>query len=328
MMKDAAPGEDEIHLRHIREIGDEIRKSVYRQIQWLWENPAHRWNEEQKVGIIIPLHKKGDKKDMNNFRGICLLPIMSRILARILATRLRIWAEATGALDENETGFRQGRSTADATQIFVRIQDVKVVRNMEEINNEREERKEMAILLDLEKAYPRVSRPILCAILEKYRLPNKVIDMLKDLHEFTSYRVRGEERDSTKFIPQRGLREGCATSPVIFNIFHQAVIRVAEKKRTCEAEKNNKKVGIEWSFMPGHSLPPKNVKNTFNSEAKNATLTMSLFADDTTIIGMNDEIDEGKQITQKIMGEFEERTNESKEEKRNSEQETVKKSEC
>ena len=315
-MKDAAPGEDEIRLRYIRETGDEVRKSVYRQIQWLWENPAHRWNEEQKVGIILPLHKERDKKDMNNFRGICLLPIMSRILARILATRLRNWAEATGALDENQADFRQGRSTADATQIFVRIQeDVKVVRNMEEINNGREERKEMAILLDLKKAYPRVSRPILWAILEKYRLPNKVIDKLKDLHEFTSYRARGKERDSTKFIPQRGLQEGCATSPFMFNIFHQAVIRVAEKERAFEAEKNNKQVDIEWSFMPGHSLPPKNAKNTFNSAAKNTTLTMSLFADDTTIIGMNDEIDEGKQIIQKVMGEFEERANESKEEK-------------
>ena len=46
---------------------------------------------------------------MNTFRGVCLLPIMSRILARILVTRLRNWAEATGALDENQAGFRQGR---------------------------------------------------------------------------------------------------------------------------------------------------------------------------------------------------------------------------
>ena len=58
--------------------------------------------------MIIPLHKKRDKKDMNNFRGICLLPIMSRILARILATRLRNWAEATGALDENQAGVDKG----------------------------------------------------------------------------------------------------------------------------------------------------------------------------------------------------------------------------
>ena len=54
--------------------------------------------------------------------------------------------------------------------------------------------------------------------------------------------------------------------------------------------------------MTGHSLPPKNVKNTFNSEAKNAILTMSLFEDDTTIIGMSDEIEEGKQIIEKVNG--------------------------
>ena len=65
--------------------------------------------------------------------------------------------------------------------------------------------------------------------------------------------------------------------------------------------------------MPGHSLPPRNVKNSFNSEAENATLTMSLFADDTTIIGMSDEIEEGKRIIEKVMGEFGERTNESNE---------------
>ena len=62
--------------------------------------------------------------------------------------------------------------------------------------------------------------------------------------------------------------------------------------------------------MPGHSLPQKNVKNTFNPDAKNTTLAMSLFADDTTNIGMSGEIEEGKKIVKKVMGEFEERTNE------------------
>ena len=117
---------------------------------------------------------------------VCLLPIMSRILSRILATRLQNWAEATVALDENQAGFRQGGSTADAAQIYIRIHKVlKVVINMEEINSEREEREEIA---------RRVSRPILWAVLEKYRLPSKVIDKLKDLHiQFTSYRVRGKK---------------------------------------------------------------------------------------------------------------------------------------
>ena len=66
---------------------------------------------------------------------------------------------------------------------------------------------------------------------------------------------------------------------------------------------------------------------TFNSEAKNTTITMSLFAEDTTIIGMREEVEEGKQVIEKVMGEFEERTNESQEEKWNSEQKTVRKSE-
>ena len=120
-IKDAAPGEDEIRLRCIREAGDEIRRSVYRKIQWFWENPANRWNDEQKVGIIIPLHNKGDKKDVNNFRGVCLLPIMSTIITRILVIRLRNWTEATGALDENRASFRQGRLMADATQIPIHL---------------------------------------------------------------------------------------------------------------------------------------------------------------------------------------------------------------
>ena len=61
-MKDAAPREDEIRLRYIREAGDEIRKSLYRKIQWLWENPAHRRNDEQKVGIIIHYIRKKIKR--------------------------------------------------------------------------------------------------------------------------------------------------------------------------------------------------------------------------------------------------------------------------
>ena len=70
----------------------------------------------------------------------------------------------------SDNRFYIGRSTADAPHIILGIQeDVKVVRNMVEISNEREERKEMAIRLDLKKAYPRVSRPMLWAILEIYQ---------------------------------------------------------------------------------------------------------------------------------------------------------------
>ena len=186
-----------------------------------------------KVGVVILLFKKGDKSDPNNYRGICLLPILSRVLGSILATRIRVWAEEMNLLDENHAGFRKSRSTADATQIFIRIQeDSLILQNALDEQSEPRDNSEQpqAYLLDLKKAYARVGKPIQWKILDKLKMPRSVISKLQDLYEFTKYKLRGEERDSSSCFPQRGLREGCPTSPVIFNIFRQIVMRVATER--------------------------------------------------------------------------------------------------
>ena len=51
--------------------------------------------------------------------------------------------------------------------------------------------------------------------------------------------------------------------------------------------------------MTGHSLPPKHLKNSFNSEASSTRLEMSLLADDTTVLGTQEEIAEGRTIIEK-----------------------------
>ena len=58
-----------------------------------------------------------------------------------------------------------------------------------------------AFLLDLKKGYPRVSKPILWTILDKFKMPRSVISKLQDLYEFTEYKVRGQQRDSSSFFP-------------------------------------------------------------------------------------------------------------------------------
>ena len=125
--------------------------------------------------------------------------MLSRILARILATRLRKWAEDIGALDENQAGFRQARSTADATQIFVRLQEDAEILQLSDpdYKNDSNTNRAQAILLDVKKAYPRVNRPMLWAILSKYGSLRSTINKLKDLHEYTSYRVKGQDGEST-----------------------------------------------------------------------------------------------------------------------------------
>ena len=122
-MRDSTPREDAIRLRYIKLAHTKVKGVIFNEIRKLWKTPTSQWPKELKMGLAIPLHKKGDRKNPHNYRGICLLPMLSRILARILATRLRKWAEEIGTLDENQAGFRQARSTADATQIFVRLQE-------------------------------------------------------------------------------------------------------------------------------------------------------------------------------------------------------------
>jgi hypothetical protein len=51
--------------------------------------------EEWKELIILPVYKKGDKTDCNNYRGISFLSSTCKILANILLTGLTLYAEET-----------------------------------------------------------------------------------------------------------------------------------------------------------------------------------------------------------------------------------------
>ena len=248
-----------------------------------------------RVGLVVPLFKKGQRDDINNYRGVCLLSMASRILARIMASRLREWAEAVGVLDENQDGVQVGRSTADATQICVRLHEEAGLYVNE--SNSMEDWTPIATLLDIKKAYPRVNRPILWSMLRKYGMREESIRILKGLHEETEYRVKGKNENSDAWRPLRGLREGCATSPILFNVYHSAAMRQAAEKRQQEAKERGMKVGIEMSWRPGNSIPPKSIGQAMKSKDKETViLTEALSADDTTLYGERVEMKEGKEI--------------------------------
>ena len=86
-------------------------------------------------------------------------------------------------------------------------------------------------------------------------------------------------------------------------------MRIADKQRKEAARERGREVGVGWRYITGHSLPPKHLKNSFNSEASSARLEISLFVDDTTVIGTLEAITEGKKIIDKVMKQFEELRN-------------------
>ena len=71
------------------------------------------WTE----GHIVPIHKKGNVSNLDNYRGITLLSILGKLFTRILNTRLTEWAETYYVYNEAQAGFRAGMGTAD--NIFV-----------------------------------------------------------------------------------------------------------------------------------------------------------------------------------------------------------------
>ena len=64
-------------------------------------------SEEWKESITVPIYKKRDKTDCNNYRGITLVPTTYKILSNILLSMLIAYAEeVTGIInvDSDATG--------------------------------------------------------------------------------------------------------------------------------------------------------------------------------------------------------------------------------
>ena len=177
--------------------------------------------------------------------------------------------------------------------------------NMEEMDDP------VAILTDITKAYPRVNRIMLWHILDMWGMKEKMKRVLRGIHEGTEYRVRGREGNSSEWVPRIGLRKGCATSPVLFDIYHSNVIRIAREKR----KRMEPDCGIVWNWVPGNSLPPRDRQGASRGSASKTTiLTESLFADDTTICGNTREMRTGKAEMVRVMECFEEKCHPEKEE--------------
>ena len=96
---------------------------LLRILQTMWATCPTTWSEQVKVAEQILLYKKGDRKRIDNYRGIALLSVLTRLLASITARRIAIWAEAQELMGENQFGFRRGMGTDDAQTVMARIME-------------------------------------------------------------------------------------------------------------------------------------------------------------------------------------------------------------
>lgn len=104
-----------------------------------------------KQAVVIPLHKQGDKTQPNNYRPISLLSVFSKILEKIMKSRMLNFIKKFNILSNNQYGFRENCNTEDALLTVLN----RVYSNM---NNS----KSVGILfLDISKAFDMVNHKIL-----------------------------------------------------------------------------------------------------------------------------------------------------------------------
>ena len=84
--------------------------TVHHMIQhcWLTEVVSQEWIDP----TLVSLYKSGQRDDCGNFRGISLLSVVVKVLARVILDRL-LKHIASYAISESQCGFRANRGTND-----------------------------------------------------------------------------------------------------------------------------------------------------------------------------------------------------------------------
>lgn len=220
-----AAGDDKIQAELLKADINFTSKKIEEILNKVWEQ--EKTPNSWKRGLIIKLPKKGNLKNCKNWRGITLLPVVSKVLGRIIIDRIRKGVDHK--LRKEQAGYRSNRNTTD--QIFI-------LRNIIEQSNEWQSSLYVNFI-DFEKAFDSIHRESLWKIMKIYGIPMKIINIVKALYENFECAVLEENEKSEWFKIKTGVKQGCNMSGFLFLIVIDWVMR----KTTGSGEN-----GIRWKF--------------------------------------------------------------------------------
>ena len=124
--------------------------------------------QQWKYVITMVLHKKKDRTECGNDRGISLVAHAGKMLLKIIARRLSEYCECVGILPEEQNGFRPNRSTTDIMFVIRRLQELA-------------RKKQIPLYvcsIDLAKAYDSVDRTLLWTVLAHFGVSQIMISVI------------------------------------------------------------------------------------------------------------------------------------------------------
>jgi hypothetical protein len=192
----------------------------------IWNNEIIPSDWTKDLIIMLPI--KGDIQICDNWRGITLLSVPSKVFTKILLKRID--EKIDEKLREEQAGFMKGRGCID--QIFA-------IRNI--IEQCIEWKTTLFInYIDFRKAFDSLHRETLWKILRSYGIPLKICTLMKAFYDNFECSVILGNSISEPFIVKFRERQGCIMSPILFLVVIDRIQRQAT---------SNKRRGIQWTMF-------------------------------------------------------------------------------
>ena len=180
-----------------------------------------------KKAMIIPTFKSGSVSNPENYRPISVLPILSKVLEKVVHTQLMDYLESNKLISNFQFGYRSNRSTELATTLF--LDNIR-----REVNNGK---LVGAVFMDLSRAFDTISHSQLLAKLQAYGIRDNELAWFTDyMFERTQLVELNGSRSSEESV-FTGVPQGSILGPLLFIVFfndfvdclkHSQVIKYAD----------------------------------------------------------------------------------------------------
>ena len=172
-----------------------------------------------KIAKITPIYKKDDIHITDNYRPISLLPIISKVLEKVVFLQLYDYFDKNNLLYDSQYGFRKLHSTELASLEFTD----KIINNLDQ------GKLPLAIFLDLSKAFDTIDHSILIHKLHYYGVKGTSLDWFKSyLYNRTQF-VQYNDCNSSQSKITTGVPQGSILGPLLFIIYMNDIATVTKK---------------------------------------------------------------------------------------------------
>ena len=159
-----------------------------------------------KIGTIIALPKSGNLRSVLNWRPITLLPLIGKILEKVLHRQLMNHIDENGLMSKSQYGFLPNKSTAMAILQLVNI--LYSARNKGEYV--------MAAFLDIRKAFDVVHHGRLLMKMKGYGLSLGALKMIASYLESRKCSTLANDKRSPPMSVSYGVPQGSVLGPLLF----------------------------------------------------------------------------------------------------------------